>query len=225
MSVLIQIITNSQGSSVGLLPGQNYPALTAKYLGAQFDVRSLVVSGWTLADIISNLEDNVISLKPNIAIFHIGIIEAAQRILSNREKAFLAILPFGRLLTAAMHRNRAAVLKWRKRLRIGTRVVSPDEFQCLLEQLTEKLKSNGIRVLFVPIPSFPDAGESLEHPFINEDIALYNAMLARFGSLDIGRSSELRYFQDGTVHFSLAGHAWLAKQLAAEVKRVVAVAA
>ncbi|MDO8877133.1 MAG: SGNH/GDSL hydrolase family protein [Pseudolabrys sp.] len=225
MSVLIQVVTNSQGSSVGLAAGQNYPALAAKYLGPQYDVRSLVVSGWTLSDVVNNLEDNVLSLKPDIAIFQIGIVEAAQRILSNREKAFLSILPFGRILTAAMHRHRATVLTWRKRLGIGSRVVPPDEFRRLLELLSEKLQSYGIPFLLVPIPLFPDAGESLAHPLINEDIALYNAMLSRFGCLDIDRVPEISYFQNGTVHFSAKGHDWLAKALVAGIQRFAAVTA
>jgi lysophospholipase L1-like esterase len=223
--MLVQIITNSQGSSVGVAPGENYPALAGTYLGPQYDVRPLVVSGWTLADIVNNLDDNVVFLKPDLVVFQIGIVEAAQRILSNREKNLLALLPFGRHITAAMHRHRASVLGWRKRLGIGTRVVEPKEFERLLDGLAAKLRSNGIRFVFVPVPLFPDEGRSLSHPLINEDVSLYNGMLARFECLAIGADVHDRYFQSGTVHLSVEGHNWVARSLADELRRIGPLAA
>lgn len=221
----VQIVTNSQGSSVGVAPGQNYPALVARTLGPQYDVRSLVVSGWALPDFLGNLEDNVIVHKPDLVIFQVGIVEAAQRILSNREKAFMSLLPFGRLLTAAMHRHRDTVLTWRKRLGIATRAVAPDEFLALLERLSQRLTAADIRFFFIPMPIFPDAGKSMRHPFVNEDIALYNGMLARFGCLDASSAAQPSFFQTGTVHFTAEGHAWVADAVVREIRQRSAVAA
>lgn len=221
----IVIVTNSQGSSAGLPPGLNYPALLRELLGPRFELTAIVISGWTIADIITNLADNVIVIKPDLVIFHVGIVEAAQRILSDREKTVIALLPFGRRITALLHRRRASVLTWRRRLGLISRVVPPQIFEQLLERLASILKSHGISSLFIRMPLFPDGGKSLDHPYVNEDISLYNQMLTRFESYQPEEPVHHSYFQVGTVHFSAEGHRWFAKCLSGEIRRRTAMAA
>ncbi len=212
------IVSNSQGTSVGVPVGANYPVLTNKLLSPDYDVRWLSVSGWTISDILANLDDNVIALKPSLAVFQIGIVESAQRILSAREKTLLSLLPFGRRVTAALHKRRADVLRLRHRIGLSTRTMSPAEFARQVRQLTEILQSHGIRHLFLNIPPFSDGGQSIGHPYINSDVSSYNLILGSFEHLSLPAFSPSQY-QPGTVHFTVEGHAMIADLLAADIRR------
>jgi len=221
----IFIVTNSQGSSVGVAPGENYPALVGKALGPKYDVRALIVSGWSVVEVVDNLVDNVISVKPDAVFVHIGIVESAQRILSTREKAVCALLPFGRYLTAALYRRRARVLRWRKQFGLATRAISPESFAVLVDRLFTTLEAEDIRCAFVPIPLFPDAGAAMEHPFVNEDATLYNKILTRYECIDLGGTPAPQYYQPGTVHFTAEGHRWLSEAVVRHIQRKSTVAA
>jgi hypothetical protein len=121
--IRVLIASNSQGTGAGVPMGSNYPAIVRDALGDACDVHWLLMSGWTLRDLDTHLDENVIAIEPRIVIIQFGIVECTRRILSETEKRIVSRLPFGRKVTRAMHASRARVLMARRRLRVETRVM------------------------------------------------------------------------------------------------------
>lgn len=211
----VLILGNSQGTSIGLDSGNNYPALLQQMLGDGVEVHRMLVSGWTLRDVAAVFDDNVLALAPNLVVLQIGIVEAAQRILSDKAKAFFGLLPGGIRITALLHRHRARVLRWRQALGLSTRLVPLDEFGLLLAQIVGTLTTRGIRHCLIRMPSFPDGGAAMHHPFVNQDIAEYNAVMDAYDCLAVEKAAgwNAQCIQPGTVHFTAAGHGIIANQL------------
>lgn len=222
--IRVLIASNSQGTDAGVPAGANYPCLLRDMLGEGYEVHWLLMSGWTLADLRAHLRDNALALRPHVAVLQFGIVEATQRILSVGEKRFLGSIPFGRYVTAALFRQRASVLRLRRRLSIGTRVMSIDAFAGLAQAVRDELEAAGIRTLFLRMPDLAHGGRTMAHPFINDDIAAVNAVIERFRSLGFERWGEWPEggFQDGTVHFSVIGHRVIATRLADEIRSLAA---
>ena len=222
--IRVLIASNSQGTAAGVPAGANYPCLLRDMLGEGYEVHWLLMSGWTLADLRAHLRDNALALRPHFVVLQFGIVEAPQRILSVGEKVFLGSIPFGRYVTAALFRQRASVLRLRRRLGIGTRVMSIDDFGVLAQAVRDELEAAGIRTLFLRMPEFADGGRTMAHPFINDDIAAVNDVIERFRSLGFERSGEWPAggFQDGTVHFSVIGHRVAATRIADEIRSLAA---
>lgn len=218
----IVLVTNSQGSSLGVPMGSNYPSVLQELLGPDFDLHWLLISGWTVRELITNLADNVLVWKPDLLVVHLGMVECSQRILSVREKNFMSLLPFGRSITAFLHRRRRQVLRCRHRLGISTRVVPPGEFAAAIREIEARAAEHGIRTLFLPTFKFADAGASLDHPFVNEDIEQYNRMLPGYGEVpaDILNQYGLStIYQSQNVHFNENGHRVVAEILAAALRK------
>ena len=82
----ILLASNSQGTIAGVSQEKSYPSILQEKLGSEFEVHRILVSGWTLRDLSNSLTDNVLSIDPDFVVMNFGIIESAQRILSNWEK-------------------------------------------------------------------------------------------------------------------------------------------
>lgn len=219
---VIVLLSNSQGTSVGVQPDEAYPSLLGRILEPHADLHRLLVSGWTIREFITALEDNVLALRPDLVVLQLGIVECAQRILSSREKAIFRALPFGRRVTQLLHYHRAAVLRLRKQLGIAVRAMPPDEFRDAIAQASRMMAERDIHCLFVAIPTFSDAGAGLRHPLINEDIDEYNAILRDFRAITMDQE-QLPYedvFQAGSVHFNVTGHHRVATMLAEAIRHV-----
>jgi lysophospholipase L1-like esterase len=218
----VLLASNSQGTSIGVLPDQNYSSILHGRFGSQCEVHRLLISGWTLKDLSDNLTDNVILLAPDVVVLHFGIIEGAQRILSNWEKRFLSVLPLGERITGLLHRNRAAVLRFRKYLGLQARQVSLREYSDSVREVSACLTKHKIQCLFVRTPLFPDGGDAVSHPFINEDVEAYNAALNGYPCVDTANcrggwvSDD---YQFGTVHFNAGGHQKIADLLFEEITK------
>lgn len=216
----IVIASNSQGTSSGISLECNYPSVLQNRLGRKFQIHRILISGWTSRDFFNNFYDNVISVSPDLVLMHFGIVESAQRILSNHEKFFFSLLPFGSGITSFLHRNRSPVLKLRKSLGLQARQVSFVDYADSVHNIASELNRYKIRYLFLRTPFFPDNGESVGHPFINQDIEAYNHALDEYKSIALDLCSggwTMEDYQPGTVHFSESGHRKIADLLTYEV--------
>lgn len=216
----ILLASNSQGTSAGVSQEQNYPSILQEKLGPEFEVHRILISGWTLRDLSNSLTDNVISIAPDCVVMHFGIIESAQRILSNGEKRFLSLLPGGGRITGFLHRNRAAVLKLRHSLGLQARQVSLREYSASVRDVADCLGKLQIPYLFLRTPLFPDDGDAVGHPFINQDVTTFNGVLDGYASIPIEACAggwTMDDYQPGTVHFSAAGHRKIAELLMREI--------
>lgn len=216
----ILLASNSQGTSAGVAQDQNYPSILQERLGSEFEVHRILISGWTLRDLSNNLTDNVLSMAPDFVVMHFGIIESAQRILSNWEKRLLSLLPGGGSITGLLHHNRAAVLKLRNSLGLQARQVSLREYSASVRDVAGSLDRLQIPYLFLRTPLFPDQGDALGHPFINQDATIFNGALDGYESISFEVCDEgwtMADYQPGTVHFSEAGHRKIAELLMREI--------
>lgn len=216
----ILLASNSQGTSVGVSQEQNYPSILQEKLGPEFEVHRILISGWTLRDLFNNLTDNVLSIDPDLVVMHFGIIESAQRILSNWEKRLLLLLPLGGKVSGFLHRNRSAVLRIRHSLGIQARQVTLHEYSDTVRSVVACLDHHKISHLFLRTPSFSDGGTALNHPFIDEDVETYNAVLDKYESVAIETCVAgwtMNDYQFGTVHFSKTGHEKVATLLFNEI--------
>lgn len=220
----IVILSNSQGTSAGLAPGVGYPAMLQQLLQDKAEVHRLLISGWTLRDVVLALDDNVLALKPDLVILQFGIVEATQRILSSRAKSFFASVPLGGHITKLLYSHRARVLHWRKALGLPARIMRPTDFGNLLAQVIGALAANGAAYRLIRMPCIPDAGASMRHPFINQDIALFNKEMDRYDSLSLEERIagwNEQCIQPGTVHFTETGHRAVASLLHEEVQKLL----
>lgn len=216
----ILLASNSQGTSAGVLPTRNYASILQNKLGSEFEIHRILISGWTLRELSVNLADNVLSIAPNFVVMHFGIIESAQRIFSNWEKRFLSLLPGGGRITRFIHHNRAAVLKCRHSLGLQARQVSFQEYSASVRDVADCLDKFRIPYLFLRTPTFPDAGNAVGHPFINQDVSTFNGALDGYASISFEACAggwTMDDYQPGTVHFSEAGHGKIAELLMREI--------
>lgn len=216
----IFLASNSQGTSVGISPELSYPCVLQDLLGPEYAVHRILISGWTLRDFADNLTDNVYSLRPDFVVMNFGIIEGAQRILSNWEKRFLSLIPGGARVTGFLHRNRASVLELRHFFGLQARQVSLADYSVAVRDVAGAFGRLDIPYLFLRTPLFPDGGNSLKHPYINHDISIYNAVVNEYESICLDESAEgweMSDYQYGSVHFSAAGHRKIAKLLSQSI--------
>ena len=213
---IVVLLTNSQGTSAGVELQEAYPVLLASELKGIVELHRISVGGWKINDFLDILDDNVLAIRPDIVIIQIGIVEGAQRILSLLEKRILRIIPFGRKISKWAHRRRAFVLKMRKRLGFAARVQSPFIFKTYVNTVWEKITLTGSQCVFVEIPKFVDGGQNLRHPFINNDIEIFNQILRHYSSIScdtIVEKLQGNMYQTESVHFSREGHQEIAAKL------------
>lgn len=216
----ILLASNSQGTSAGVSQEQSYPSVLQERLGPEFEVHRILISGWTLRDFSNNLTDNVLAISPDFVVMHFGIIESAQRILSNWEKGLLSLVPLGGRITGFLHHHRAAVLKLRHSLGLQARQVSLPDYSASVRDVANNLGKLHIPYLFLRIPLFPDDGDAVGHPFINQDVATFNGVLNEYASISFDACTggwTMSDYQHGTVHFSEAGHGKVAELLMREI--------
>ena len=215
----IVIVANSQGTAAGsgagwLEEGEEYPELIRRTVCSDHEVVSFARSGWSIRDFLAHAEE-ITDLRPDLVVVQIGIVECTQRILSEREKAFFYRLRGGRQVTRWLHDRRNAVIAWRRRLGITTRLVPIGEFAAALDTLAARLTKDGARLLFVEIPRFGTAYERAHFPGINRDIAQYNAVIRAHRSIEALRADDDldEIWQPGTVHLTREGHCLFATRM------------
>jgi hypothetical protein len=224
--VRIAIVANSQGTALGVERGLHYPALLRDALEGDYEVDLFVVSGFTIRDFNDHI-GSVVDARPDLVVVQVGIVEAAKRILSTREKTVLRV--FGRLggkLTKFLHDRRSSVIRARHRLRLDTRLLSPREFDEELERYVAALRNGGADVLLLEIPAFGAEHERRYYPLISEDIDAFNAVLRRHGAVPMlpPESDVDAIWQPGTVHFTADGHRIAADHLATLLREKTAAA-
>lgn len=214
------IISNSQGTDLGVQKGDNYPILVQKYFRDNFETGLLLRSGWSVINFCNHIED-ICQLKPNLVIIQIGIIDCAKRILSEKEKFLLSFIPHGKKITKFLHKNNAQVIRIREKLSVTTRVVPEKEFEKRLTCLLTFLNKFNIRYFLIDIPILPS--NCPYNILINKDIVQYNNIMKRFGSKTmIYKSDNLeKIFQSGPgiVHFSKFGHRLIADRICKFIPR------
>jgi hypothetical protein len=221
--VKVVVATNSQGTSAGAETG--YPFLVADGLAARHDVRVLAMTGFTIRDFNTHVE-NVVAIEPDLVVLQVGIVECARRILSVREKELIRLLPASRRLTKALHDRRQRVIRARERIGRTTRLYSVDEFRAELRRFRERVVASGADVVLLEIPRFSERYAALHFPFVNEDIDLFNGALRAEGAVPLldGEAVDDALWQPGTVHLTQAGHRVAAERLMVRIEERRAVA-
>lgn len=103
---------------------------------------------------------------------------------------------------------RSFVLRFRRTINRETRVLSEDDFRKNLTEIKSRLANSNIVFLSIPMMTYDDINE-MRHPYLIEDINIYNKILDEFGAVDLqecGLKPELGLFQKRTVHFNAIGH-------------------
>lgn len=131
----------------------------------------------------TDFTEDILLKKPNYVIFQIGVVDAAPRIFSLREKAFLnkRIFPWRlkQWLIAERKKQRRKIIAKDAMAKVYT---SPEEFRTSLRSFSGKLISNGlenIKALFIPILAHLDTMEE-KSPGYSKNIELYNNILADY---------------------------------------------
>jgi len=216
----IVLYSNSQGTNLDLpekcLP---YPEIMRARMPRHVEFVSNTVSGLHIRTVAQDL-DSLLAIRPDVAMFQIGIIECARRILSRFEKHVLYGIPLTRPLTHCLRKNRTATIRFRDLMRITTREVRPKEFEELVCSVKSRLEEKGVKVILFCIPLYPPAYED-ELYGLNEDIAMYNEILTRCGGVQIFDDSENleAFYTKGTVHFTCQGHDEVANRMLCVVSR------
>jgi hypothetical protein len=214
----IAVLANSQGTRKGTEKVTPYPQLLRAAVAHVHDIVPYAESGWAISDFNQNLDD-ILAIEPDLVVLQVGIVECSRRILSAREKRIIHRLPRHHALTKFLHDRRAEVIRWRARLHLDTRRYAVSEFAAELGTFVGKCRAVGVDVLLLEIPSFGPAYEQTHFPLINQDIALFNEPLRRFGAVPILEPDDPieAIWQEGTVHFTARGHALVAERLAQRI--------
>ncbi len=213
----IYLISNSQGTSNGVNEEESYPSLLQKAL-PDYEWHFLIISGGSVKEFNSYLE-NIVLVKPDFAIFQIGIIDCVRRILSEKEKKMLKALPLGWMISKTLHDHRKTTIRWRHRFKMNCRKVNPKIFSQELLNMVQKLTGHGIKCLFLEIPKFDSRYEQKFYPLINDDVDRYNEIIRRFNSSPLFSLKDDLYsiWQQGTVHFNQEGH----RRVAERIKEII----
>lgn len=214
MKKRVYLLSNSQGTRAGLMEDEkSYPQLLKEIL-PEIEFHYLLISGKLITDFYSNLE-NLLLVHPDLVIFQTGITDCARRILSDREKKILSLIPLSRVITKFLHDHRKTVIKLRNRLGINTRSVSLGQFEQTHKKIHASLTAHNIKVLYLEIPNFSQKYEDQYYPLINEDIEIYNKILRNYGARSLFNSSDdiLSIWQSETVHWNASGHVFVAQRL------------
>lgn len=149
-----------------------------------------------------------------------GLLSVRSEFFRSSKKKILRFVLLGSSLTKWMHQHRASVPRIRQCLGITTRSLKLSAAKSCADAIHQKLKSVGITCVFVEILKTSDAGKSLWHPFINNDIDAYNAVLRQYDSISLDLIVEklgTRLYQLNSVHFTSRGREAIASASAAEV--------
>jgi lysophospholipase L1-like esterase len=215
----IALLANSQGTTKGALQVLPYPEVLRDALAPAHDVVVRAESGWTIRDFNRHL-DEVLAVEPDLVVLQVGIVECSRRILSATEKRIIRRLPRRHAVTKFLHDRRPDVIRWRARLRIDTRLYSVREFSSEIDEFLARCRAAGTAALLLEIPSFGAAFEQKHFPLINDDIAVFNEPLRRNGAVAIFEPGDPieTIWQEGTVHFTAAGHELVAERIAARIE-------
>ncbi len=213
------MLGNSQATGVGVPPGSSYPALLRAEHLPQHEWHVWAMSGWSVRDFDTHLE-SVLLVEADLVIVQVGIVECSRRILSEREKRLLYLVPGARLVTRFLHDRRQRVILLRNRLGFDTRLFEPADFEGSLVRVLERARAAGAQTIVLEIPSFGPRYEQEHFPLINDDIRIFNAVLRRHGAVPfVDAGDELEsIWQPATVHFNEQGHALAAARIAARIR-------
>ena len=141
MKKKVYIISNSQGTSVGVSEGENYPSLLSKYDKNEYEFHWMLMSSWNIENFFNYIE-NIISIKPDFLIVQIGIIDCAPRILSKKAKYFFKGIPFGNHFSKTLHLLRTEIIQIRRFFKFETFDVPLPRFSELLTNFNSIIISN-----------------------------------------------------------------------------------
>lgn len=218
------ILANSQASALGLNENEpSYVEILTKNLECKgHSFIPYIFSGENIDFFLLNIE-NVILNKPDYVIIHLGVVEAARRILSKKEKNILRALPLSRHFTKFLHNNRNKVITWRKKLKICARDMSLPDFELKLKKLIKIFEQNKIKYYFLQIPYLCTDYEEKFFSYLGEDVDIYNSVIEKFNYIElpsfIRANNNTIYWQESSVHLSAKGHSCFARELLAEMDK------
>ena len=227
----ILFLGNSQGTAAGLDGADfwlNYPHLIQKKL-KNINCIYWVTSDNSLARIDNLFRETIKQHQPELVILQCGIIEAGLRILPRKIKDFLKCFWLGRGLTFVIHQNQQKWLKLLQFLGLYFFESSPHDVAEQLQSIINKCRENKINnLIFISLPLLSNNRLRKVTPNNNRFIVHYNEILAQvtqknhipvvnpfLGNRD--KTLNSLYLSD-TVHFSVAGHRLIAKNILESLK-------
>ena len=148
----------------------------------------------------TDFTEDILLKKPNYVIFQIGVVDAAPRIFSLREKALLnkKFFPWRlkQWLIAERKKQRSKIISKNPMAKVYT---TPEEFKKSLYLFSEKLFNNylqNIKVVFIPILAHLDTMEE-KSPGYSNNIELYNDILSQYCQV------KSHIFLSSTIPFTL----------------------
>jgi SAM-dependent methyltransferase len=223
------VVANSQGAPSGLNGPDRYLSYPLQLQGLlpTVDCTVWAMSSLTVETVASGFDEVVLQHRPTVVVLQCGVIEGCPRILPKRLRAILECVSAGRGVTRFLHRHRAS---WIRLLNhVGTRFcdMQISEFERHLREVCDKCHREGIQLVLVGIPMLAREFEQAHVPQANQTLATYDSVLRgvaeelklRVADSLLGATDPTRdtLYLPGSVHFSVAGHALVAGNIASSV--------
>jgi lysophospholipase L1-like esterase len=125
-----------------------------------------------------NLLDDIIFLKPDILILHLGIVDCAPRIFKRHEKRIVNILPFliRKLIINICSKHRYFITKFRK-----ITYVNEGKFEKNIIKLIETAKNFSKKIIIIKILNTLEENDKRSYNF-NNNIQKYNKILEKISN-------------------------------------------
>ena len=197
-----------------------YPYLLSKELDSFIIInRSRRANDTKEQTVNQNIMDDIVYLKPDILIIHLGIVDCAPRIFSRNETTLLKYLKFvNKYIIKFASRHRYLITKIFKKV-----YVKPNEFQQNLEVLIKKVKEYTNKVYIVNIANTNEENINKSYGFI-QHINTYNEILENIAKdeniklIDINSVTGNILLDDG-IHLNENGNIKMSQILIREINK------
>jgi len=209
------------GNSVSFPPagGDSYPQLIQARLGDAWKVNAIIKGGATLDEMQSEVLKAICRDLPAGVVLQVGINECAPRPLGRSGRDRLGRLRpiwLRQRIIGLLHKYRPEII----RLRGPKQLTSATDFSRSVADVIAAARGCGAAVLVLPIMRVPASAE-VRTPFLNREIARYNARLATLSGSAVRFMSESEIFPSTppekfcagpeTVHLDAAAHRRIAQ--------------
>jgi len=222
----VLFVGNSQSTSAGLNDQSrwaNYPSLVQTHF-TQLECHYWLMSSLSVATIDNQFDEIITQHQPDIVILHPGIIEGSLRILPTKLKDLLRVLPGGRFITGTLHKRRRGWYIFLSKLNIQFFEVNINDYQKHLRNIADRCGHLNYKLIFMTVAPLSESHERRFVPGNNEILVKYNLVLSAVArdynvpiintfANNLDPTNRSLYLEEGGVHFSVAGHKLIAKNI------------
>lgn len=194
-----------------------YPYLLSK-MGYEVICRSKRANDTKIQTIEQNILDDVVYLKPNILIIHLGIVDCAPRLFSKFERKLLSLLP--KIIRIPIinffSKRRAFFTKIRQ-----ISYVNLKSYESNLEKLINRSKKIVEKIIIIKIKNTTNENDSRSFNF-NKKIDKYNNVLDKLSKKYDGIFLiDPNNFEDGLLNDGIHINKNMHKYIASEVQKIL----